>query len=722
MKKGLSMNKKGAITIWIIIGMIFLFIVVLSVSFYYISQKPPGPGDEKIPSPGIAAELQPIQDHIAACAAIVGEDAVRAIGDGGGYINPSVKTNPMQPTEGDGVQFAPESNLKIPYWFHLASENDCEGNCIFETKRPELRRTPGAVSVEGQLDEYLEENIPDCINFKELEEDYIVTPEGKLQVETIVTRGEVVFKIKYPLVVKKGTVEDRVDKFIARLDVDLMSIFNLAVDVTNHEAEFRFLEQYTRNLIDGFADLDSDAIPPVSGFVVDIGPGVFWIKRDVEQRLQEILHAYIPLLQVYGANNYKFIEAPKFQRDPELYEVLMNRGALIPIEDIPRNLNVKLIFLDWWKPYLDLNCRGQICKGESATSTMGFLFGMQKYNFAYDVSYPVMLEITDPTAFKGRGYSFKFFLEANMRNNQPMWSDFTPLTQLAIPVGSMLCDADKRNSGNISVKIINGKTKRLVDKAYLTFHCGDESCSFNAIYNGSAIINMPLCMGGIVGAEANGFHPTFIPYSTFLDEPGNITMEIEPWRFIDFDIKFAPVRKGGSSWSLDQHNLLVQEGDEETLIQFERIGNEWEEPFITFVTIKGDVFSTAEQHNKDIPLIPGKYKIMLTSMKYADPPIIIPEKNMEINTGPFSSGENVQIPGMEFNESTPLPMMGVEFEFDVKKEDLDTNDKLEIIGIKIALDQVPESDRDIEDVELIGKLDDYYLAYKNVLAPRWKKK
>jgi hypothetical protein len=654
------MHKRGQLTIIIIVGIL----IVLVVAGIILIQRKVSlePLSQKIPETSqIAFEVQPVRDFVQTCVLQVGKQGLRDLGDHGGYINPTLRTNLFEPTEGDGVTFAPQSDLVIPYWFHMASDNDCEGNCVFSSERPVLDEQQGQVSVQGQLNQYVTDNLPNCLqNFNALQDDYSISPDGPISVRTTIAERSVHFFVEYPLTVRRGDAAFEINDYLATADVNLREIFTLATDLANIEAETRFLEQYSRNLIDAFSEIDSNALPPVTGFVIDYGPGEIWIKKDVEDQLKQILHAYLPLLQVHGSRNYRFIEAPRTGiEDTEMYEVLYNRGAIIPINNTPKDVNVKFSFLDWWKPYVDLNCRGQVCQSESASSTFGFIFGMQRYSFAYDLSYPVLVEIENPDAFNNEGYSFKFFLESNTRNNKPLKTNFQPLKSVDIPTGSMLCDIEKRYSGDINIKVVNGRTNRLLDKSYPSFNCGDESCAFNAIHNGTGTTTMPLCLGGILGVETQDAHPTFVPFDTLLNESQNVTVVVEPFRRVRFDIKNYVLRKSGNAWELDTSNAVAQESDEEVIIQLDRIGNDYEEPFSTFGRVNGDVFSRDPTLSENIPIIPGRYKVILTGFKYADPPVNIPARTLNVDTGGFTGGESVDIPGISFNVSNPLPTIGV---------------------------------------------------------------
>jgi hypothetical protein len=137
--RGIIVKKRGQITPFIILGIVIL--ISTGIIFYMRSLvAEESLKAELIPEiTQIPAEVRPVRAFVEECLSSVSEEALRKVGDGGGYIDTAeagLVTSSFDPTEADGIQFAPDSTLRIQYWAHLSSPNNCEGDCTFASERP----------------------------------------------------------------------------------------------------------------------------------------------------------------------------------------------------------------------------------------------------------------------------------------------------------------------------------------------------------------------------------------------------------------------------------------------------------------------------------------------------------------------------------------------------------------------------------------------------------
>ena len=144
------MKKRGQITLFIILGIVLLstISIILYIRSTTVRERLT---PELIPAISqIPAEARPVRTYTEDCIYKLSEEAFRKIGFGGGYIEDAgIITDPITPTESDGVEY-PGSDLKIPYWWYLKSDNKCAGNCEFSSLQPPLSRTQN--SIETQVD------------------------------------------------------------------------------------------------------------------------------------------------------------------------------------------------------------------------------------------------------------------------------------------------------------------------------------------------------------------------------------------------------------------------------------------------------------------------------------------------------------------------------------------------------------------------------------------
>ncbi|MEM4263600.1 MAG: hypothetical protein QW666_01740 [Candidatus Woesearchaeota archaeon] len=729
--------KKGQVTIFIIIGIIIL--TALGIGIYIYTTKAIKPLEEAaLPAiQKVPAEAQPIQDYITNCVESTAKTALHRIGDYGGYIDSSkFEYNPIEPTEGDAVQFSPDSDLIIPYWWHLKSPNDCTGKCEFSSNRPALRKSEGSPSIEEQVNEYINTHLKECLaGFPTLTaQGFEFTEKGTPKTETTIAKENIVIHVKYPIQAKKADKKFDLNEYAVSLELNLGEMYQLATEIINAQAENGILEHFTKELITGFSGLDKNQLPPTGEIDIKLGTGTIWVKYEVAQRIEEILTSYVPMLQVGNTRYYGYIYAPEKTatgekiRDEKLFENIYNRNMLFTATNKTYpTLGIRFTYLPWWTPYFDLNCNDQACMPESITSTNIFVFGLQKYSFAYDLSYPVLVEMYDPTALKGEGYSLKFFIEANMRNNFPMPPIFEPMKTLAIITTSMLCDANQRTSGNITIKVLDSRTKKGIEGAMVGYRCGSESCSLGETINGTIKTQMPRCLGGQLSASHLDYQTSLLQFDVIDDKPAEATIELMPYTIVDFTAKKWLLKKG-VEWSLDTTAPHNQDADENTLVIMRR---KTESPddvqFSVFAEICGRPGAQTpaacgtpqEDISKGIKIIPGKYEVKIYSFKYPKPKLVIP-KDKRIIPLPWGRKEYyVPEEDIVFDETSPFPSGFAEFELEIKPEQLEHMNAIEIYYINIALDKLPESLRKIEDLSVMGKAKAYSQEYRKLLEPKY---
>jgi hypothetical protein len=724
--------KKGQVTIFIIIGIILVISIGVFIYLYQAEVIRPFeevvvPSVQKAPS-----EIRPVQDFVTACVETVGKEGLRKIGDYGGYVDTSqFLYNPFVPTEGDAVQFSPDSGLIIPYWWYLKSSNDCTGECSFSSMRPELHRASGKVSIESQLDQYINENLEVCLaGFAPFAaQNFEFQKLGPVETETTIAKEQVYFLVKYPLRISRADQSWSLNEYLAELDLNLGRIYELGTEIVNLQAEHQMLEKFTVELIASFSGVDKNMLPPTSDIDVSLGQGVIWFKSRVADGLKEVLASYVPMLQVGNTRLYLPIDAPedKDVRDKELYKVLYNRNMLIPLENEYRDVSATLSYIPWWNIYFDANCEGEVCMAQSVSSNLRFLqIGLQKYDFAYDVSYPVLVELRNPDALKGEGYSFKFFIEANVRNNFPMPSVFEPLEAYEMSFNSMLCDQQQRTSGNVTIFVRDARNQKGVDDALVGYTCGRESCTLGQTSDGVLVAQLPRCLGGLLAASKLDYETRMVPLDVLDDRPLDAEILLEPYRYMDFTVKKYLLSKGASEWSLDANKTVNQAMDEDTIIMLRRKADRLSPPFATVAEVCGmpnaktvaACGSPPSESSEGIALIPGEYEVSIYSMKFPKPGITIPRDLRTAGSGLIKEEFYVPEEPIVFDESSPFPSGFASFNWSLTAEQLDSGNAVEFYYINVALDKVPKQRRKIEDLGQIGKALEYSTFYKNALKPR----
>ena len=369
---------------------------------------------------------------------------------------------------------------------------------------------------------------------------------------------------------------------------------------------------------------------------------------------------------------------------------------------------------------------------QSMNTALSFLqIGLHKYDFSYDVSYPVLVEIRDPDAFKGAGYSFKFFLEANVRNNLPMTSAFELLPPYDVSFNTMLCDINQRTSGNTTIFVKDKRTNQGIPNAMVGFTCGQESCTIGQTSSeGKLVAQLPRCLNGLLSANKQEYQSRFIPIDVINNQDTQAEIKLEPYRYMDFAVKKYLLSKGATEWTLDTEKTVTQAQDEDTVIMLKQKGTRFTPEFNSYGEVCGmpGAMSTAacgsppEDNSKDIALVPGLYEVMIFSAKYAQPAIEIPRDLRAAGSG--LTREEFYIPeeAIIFDKENPFPGGFANFEWNLTAEQLDSGNAIEFYYMQVALDKIPKSRRKVEDLAEIGKSVEYSQLHKNLLEPRVFKK
>jgi hypothetical protein len=696
--------KKGQITVFIIIGLIILLIIG---TVLYLTQK-------EITRPFEAArprvaelpqEVQPLRDLVESCIRRLATDGLRKIGDSGGYLDTTqLSYNIFQPTEGQAVQFSPGAGPNIAYWWHMSSKNKCgPGQCEFTLEKPGLYRSDGGTNIEAQLDSYVTRGLPDCLgNFQEFEQRGCeVQEQGEPKVTSNIAKEDVFFVGKYSLRAVCEEQSYEMEDYYVSIELNFKEIFELATELANFQMQQRFLEQVTKNLIATYGNMDSSMIPPTRKY--EVGPpkpGTFWIKNDIKKRLQSLLTSYIPVIQVANVRNYNYIRAPPNVRDREHYELLYNRQFLIPINVSHHSLEARFSYLDWWEPYFDLNCNGQLCEADSASSFMFLPFTINRYEFAYDISYPVLVEIRNPSSFNDEGYSFKFFIEQNLRNSDALLLDTIPVNIMKTgKPPSLFCDPAQMTSGTVSVYVKDGKTLQGLNGVGISYLCGEENCNIGLTTKGNLTSKFPRCIGGALRVTKQGYASQTLRMDTSRENPLRVEIMLEPVRILNASIKNYAFTKFDQwdPWVFAEGGgpLRPPDGQSSTIMLI-RNGGQYDEPFTAVTEIKGDGKS-------EIQLIPGNYSIKIMSFYRGNITFPPDERCIRIKIGHIKKKKCYFVPkdALIFNETSPYPYGGAEINYQFTSTMLRAADEIEFRQYVQGIDKIAQNNRIIEDLQQI---------------------
>ncbi|MBW2995482.1 hypothetical protein KY312_03940, partial [Candidatus Woesearchaeota archaeon] len=285
------LEKRGQVTIFIILGIIILFSAGL---VYYLTAVRVG---VELPEKFIRETPEavlPIRYYVDDCIQLVAREAVEEIGMHGGWILTSELSEKSlevgyDATESDAVRFT-SGGAVIPYWHYMKSENDCT-TCQFSNEH-----APTLSTMANEISRFIDDRLENCIrNFEPfVEEGFVVKKIGEIETSTQSTEKIILVQSKVPLEIEREGKSYRLEDFAVPVTVNLKKIYELALKIMQEQVNAGFLERNVLNLISYTSTVDKDALPPFSETIIDPGL-VFWSKSELKKKIKELLITYMPL-------------------------------------------------------------------------------------------------------------------------------------------------------------------------------------------------------------------------------------------------------------------------------------------------------------------------------------------------------------------------------------------------------------------------------------------
>ncbi len=734
-------QKKGQATIFIIIGIIIL--LTIAVLYYFITQTTEAKLGIALQQDSAHGDAVAVQQYVSACLNDIAKNAIVLLGQHGGYINLSrtdlhsqiFDIDETDQTAGDAVQFGA---LQIPYWWYENSQHSCT-RCSITTKN-----IPTLKNMEEQITAYTQENLMLCLdNFASLEKQgYAITAAQEPRIETAIGDEAVYVQLTYPLEITKETSTSSLENWYVELNVPLQSIYNAANEIVTMEIRNQFLEQITLNITSAYSGLDEERLPPLAAFTEGYAV-VYWMKQNVKEQLGKYLKTYISLIQIKGTTGAVELQ-PENKYGTGFFSMLSRESShefgTLEIDFIDPTT-------DFTEYYLDITPRtGELLKPKIYTNEFPVLLPpiqTNHYSFYYDVSYPVVVTLKDANALQGEGYTFFFALENNIRDNRNLmdwaqglgsygpWDASTVEIRLkegvptTYPSGidtktnetiystyeepekTLICSATQRLSGTVKVAAYNGITGAPIPSASIAFRCGTyKICSIGATdASGKYEGNFPVCIGGAVRIDADGYYTTFVGLDTTPEKEDKIIALLEQQKQVPVTIKFIPSSRANTSISSTALQNLAFDMDktDSVLLTIEKVPDQlFEAPF-------SQVVSVSKQEPATITLVSGAYTV--NALLLDQEGIIIPARNETI------SGKNIEYPEVNM---TPAMLGQITLDATTGQWEVTSEDLQNAEGVTFYVWRANDPQY-IEDLAQLGEFKDLTLMYRDAVEPLWEK-
>lgn len=532
--RGIFPDSKGQVTIFIIVGILLLFAFAGIMYFTKTFTKETVTVEGEPVIEDVPQAFKPISSYTESCLNQIGKRGLLILGEQGGYVYPDLvgEYSASDPTNADGIDLEP---LKSPYWHYNVKPNEVN-EISFASLKPKLYvKDDPVMSVEAQLSRFVEEKLDGCLDgyspfLNQGFEIEILGGEDTKKVTATVGENTVNFLLEMRIKAKKGAAESEMGQFYIKVPLRLKHYYEVASQVAGMETNHSFLELQALDLIAAYSAVEQDKLPPTEAVIFDLIPTVYWTEADVKEKFKGLLVSSVPLLRYLGSDN--------FYR----YEYQPTSGAVVDLSQLhQKNYDNMIVPLDFgekvkvnfdyfgWPVYFDLNDKGGKVEPSSYYVDPDFFklpFNSHHYYTTYDVSYPVLITISDSAALGGESYNFVFALEANIRNNELVESEDVLPPPIATVGKSMVCDEDKRSTEIIKSIVVDSYSKESLEAVQIGFSVPDQDdCIMGQTnFTGEFESSYPAVYGGVGSYMKEEYLTNFYPLDTyeFKDQPGII--------------------------------------------------------------------------------------------------------------------------------------------------------------------------------------------------------
>lgn len=549
------MQKRGQITLFILLGIILLCIIALSIFiFTNISL-------ETIDQQIYQEPQTPLQRFVASCLDKVSKDGLFRLGQQGGYVYLSEE---LQSNAALTIPTGINNPIKTPLWSWQGSEFI----------------PPTELMVE-QMEQYIDANIQQCLgNFTSLQDNDIRILSDP-QTTVRLAKEQVFVELAYTI---SNDVDDRsgvTEEFGIIIPFSLEGVMQTAQKVHQALLSQQFLSQLTLDLM---ASADPDI--PMTGIQFQCNQPK-WNTYDVQERLEGILEYNIPRIRVRDTAHHPFLHEDKVYNKygdlsmKQFEDQFCTADGCTRPKDWPRDQ------FEYNNMYLDADLDRDIMERGinvgfrftpnsglrmSATpSEDGVMYGslqennndyldffcMHVYHFTYDVLYPAEVVIVQNEAFDdGSPFVLRFGVPVALENNIP--TERLGAGALLFPTryNEDFCRNDQGEE--VQIYTINSFTGQRVGDVNLSYEClkyrcplGTTRSELNGIQRLSATLSQS-CHAGFIVAEHPGYVKQKAQYT-----PGIQTVEMQllPVRPIYYRVDLAkkgtapvPLRDGQSAY------------------------------------------------------------------------------------------------------------------------------------------------------------------------------
>jgi hypothetical protein len=547
------MEKRGQVTIFIILGIVII-IVALGVSFIRndsFKEKVEGIAFRSVVVP---EQAQGVVNYINGCVEDIAEKGIEILSLQGGYIE-----IPDEILRNTRSHFPFTENIELPYWLYGESTS----------KIPELE------FIELQLKDYIEQEFRNECGLQIYDDLGYDVPLDLFEVEVFIEDGNIVIDLISEL--KVDIKEEEFDlKDFVHVDIDsrLHEFYTMAREILYRELGIDLetgeqnkphspFEYNTLNMIALWSKEEDNIIPKPAS--IEFGCTPYRVDiNEVGEELSERLSDMVRKLQLEGSVIQDF-------EDP-FYQTMILDDVFSEDHD---DVFVQFKYEEGWPFSLDVRPK----RSNNIEYGVFIVPCLNKHEFRYYLSYPlvVVLEVGDEF--------FNFAVEVFVEGNYGRTSVFEE------NVGSrnsksLFCDENQRNSEEITVIARDSSTGDDLEGTEVTYICGFDSCFMGKIEEndlGEILYSSKFpssCYGGEIKLHKEGYGIKSVELSTLDESSQTKEVSLEAYKELNLDFKVIDVDNGGVirelkdaesvALQLNKINEISGVFDETIIVNFEK--------------------------------------------------------------------------------------------------------------------------------------------------------
>ncbi len=457
------MNKKGQVTIFIIVAIV----VVAAVVGYFALRSS---FVESMPE-----DLRPVYDYYLSCLEATTKQGVSLLGEQGGYIE--------VPDFEPGSAYMPFSSQldflgqPVPYWMYVS------GNNLLR------EQVPTKSGMERGLEKYVSDRIGDC-DFSDFEKMGYEVYVGEGSVEVDINKLNVDLEADNKLTIFKGGQSAVVGSHKVSVNSKLGKFYDMAIEVYNFEKTSMFLEKYALDVMRLYA--------PVTGTEIGCTPKIF-VDEEIRQNIIGGLASNIPSLKLEGS-----------------YYDLSSKERNYFVTDVGLKIdeNMNFMYSSDWPTRVEIY-GDRVAKPAGLQEGMGMLgFCYVPYHLVYDISFPVLVQFYDSEEI------FQFPIAVVISKNQAR--EAMP-TMTGVSVESKVCEFRNQLVDIHTYDVDLNPVPARIQFKCLDSVC---EIGETELENGDAVLHgeLPQCVNGFILATAEGYADAKYQISTNDGEIANIVL------------------------------------------------------------------------------------------------------------------------------------------------------------------------------------------------------